>query len=317
MKYLPLILVTIFVGIANAQIQQTKPVYYFNPNWSPDGKQIVFESTKDGKFAVYTIQTDGSDLRKLTSGESNDEQPRWSPDGKQIVFISDRSGDLRLYTMNADGSGQRRLGNTDDTDYLPEFSPKGDYVVFQSRPEKTSITHDIYIIRTDGTGRTRLTDQTADYLSPRWSPNGKKILFTKAGFISKTVQAEMSKMSRDKRMEIIANRNSSGEIFIMNSDGSNVKNLTNNNVSDGDGEWSKDGRTIYFTSERDGSPNIYAMNADGSKVRKAADGNIVKDINLSPDGKYFAYTKEVNKKWGLYIYDIKSGKEQLLIGENL
>lgn len=315
MKYFLLIFGFIFVGFINAQAQETNPVYYFNPNWSPDGKRIVFESTRDGKFAVYTMNADGSDLRKLTNGETNNEQPRWSPDGKQIVFISDRNGDSHLYMMKSDGSEQRRIGSTNDTDYLPEFSPKGDYIVFQSRLERASITHDIFIIRADGTGRIRLTDQTADYLSPRWSPNGKKILFTKTDFIPKNVQAEMSKMSRDERMKLIAKRNSSGEIFIMDKDGSNVKNLTNNNTSDGSAEWSKDGKTIYFMSERDGSPNIYAMNTDGSNVRKVADGSIVKDINISPDEKYFAYTKDVNKKWGLYIYDIKSGKERLLIGE--
>lgn len=319
MKHLFLIFVFIF-GVAGHALAQEKTVYYFNPHWSADGKRIVFESTKDGKFAVYTISADGSNLKKLTGDESNNEQPRWSPDGKQIVFISDRTGDLRLYTMNADGSRQRRIGNTDDTDYLPEFSPKGDLLVFQSRPERASLSHDIYTIRVDGTGRTRLTDQTADYLGPRWSPNGKKILFTKTEFISKNMRDEMSKMTRDERQKLIARRNASGEIFVMDADGSNIKNLTNNDVSDGGAEWSRDGKTIYFTSERDGSrdgsPNIYAMNADGSKARKIASGDVVKDINISPDGKYFAYTKEGDKKWGLYIYEIKSGKERLLTGGN-
>ena len=57
------------------------------------------------------------------------------------------------------------------------------------------------------------------------------------------------------------------------------------------------------------------MKADGTKVRKVADGKIVTNPFISPDEKYFAYTKEVEGKWGLYIYEIKSGKERLLIGE--
>lgn len=304
----------IFVGITNAQVQEAKSVYYFNPDWSPDGKQIVFESTKDGKFSVYTMKVDGSSLRKLTVDESNNEQPRWSPDGKQIVFISDRSGELRLYLMNADGSNQRRVGNTDDLDYLPDFSPKGDWLVFQSRPKRSGLDHDIYIIRTDGTRRTRLTDQKANYSSPRWSPDGKRILLVKTDFIPPDVIAEMPKMNREERIKVITNRNRSGEIFVINRDGSNPKNLTNNNIGEDRAEWSNDGKTIYFRSENGGSTNIYAMQSDGKNVRKVADGAVVKEINISPNGKYFSYTKEVDKKWGLYIYEIKSGKERLLIG---
>ena len=100
----------------------------------------------------------------------------------------------------------------------------------------------------------------------------------------------------------------------MKKDGSDVRRLTNNDVSDDKTVWSKDGKTIYFVSERDGARNIYAMKSDGSNVRKIVDGTMVSDPNISPDGKFFAYTKEVNKKWGLYLYDIKTGKERLLVG---
>ena len=112
----------------------------------------------------------------------------------------------------------------------------------------------------------------------------------------------------------MAQMKSSTEIFVMDKDGTNLKNLTNNNVQDSTPQWSKNGKTIYFMSDRDGSPNVYAMNANGTKVRKIADGKIVTNPFISPDERYFAYTKEVEGKWGLYIYEIKSGKEHLLIG---
>ncbi|HKZ02873.1 MAG TPA: DPP IV N-terminal domain-containing protein [Pyrinomonadaceae bacterium] len=215
MKYLWPMLCILIAAAANAQSQG--PAYYYNPDWSPDGSKIVFESTRDGKFAIYTIQVDGSGLRKLTSGEANNEQPRWSPEGRQIVFISDRDGHLQLYMMNADGSQQRRLTNTADLDYQPDFSPKGDYVAFQSRTERASVVHDIYVIRTDGTGKTRLTDQRADYSGPRWSPDGKKILFERSAIIKKYYR-EMSKGERDQM-------SASKEIFVMNKDGSNLRQI--------------------------------------------------------------------------------------------
>ncbi len=297
-----------FLGLANYVQAQTKPtpIYYFNPHWSSDGKKIVFESTKDGKSAIYTIYADGSNLNKLTSGQVTDGQPRWSRDGKSIVFYSQRDGHLQLYVMNADGSNQRKLTDAKDLDYLPDFSPKGDFVVFQSRKEQPGIAHDIYIIRVDGTNRTRLTDEKNGYTSPKWSPDGKKILFERA-IVTKKYYRELSR-------EEMAQMKSSTEIFVMDKDGTNLKNLTNNDAEDSTPQWSKNGKTIYFMSKRDGSPNVYAMNADGTKVRKVADGKIVTNPFISPDEKSFAYTKEMNGKWGLYVYEIKSGKERLLIG---
>lgn len=298
----------IFSGLttyAQAQAKPT-PIYYFNPHWSSDGKKIVFESTKDGKSAIYTINVDGSNLNKLTDSQSTNGQPRWSQDGKMIVFYAERDGHLQLYVMNVDGSNQRQLTDGKDLDYLPDFSPKGDFVVFQSRKERPGIAHDIYIIGVDGTNRTRLTDEKNGYTSPKWSPNGKKILFERA-LITK-------KYYRDLSREEMGQMKNSTELFVMDKDGTSLKNLTNNEIEDSTPQWSKNGKTIYFMSKRDGSPNVYAMKADGTKIRKVADGKMVTNPFISPDEKYFAYTKEVDGKWGLYMYEIKSGKERLLIG---
>ena len=303
-----LLLILIFLaGTTSLLAQQAQPpVYYFNPEWSADGSKIVFESTRDGKFAVYVINTDGSDLRKLTSGEANDEQARWSRDGRSIVFISDRAGHLQLYLMSADGSNQRRLTTTESLDYRPDFSPKGDWIVFMSRKERASTVHDIYVIRSDGTQRKRLTDESANYAEPVWSPDGKKLVYVRNPIVKKYFK-DMSKEDRDRWRD-------SQEIFVMNSDGSKAKQLTNNQVRDCCARWSADGKLIYFVSDREAGANIYAMKKDGSAVRKVADGSIVHNPGISRDGKYFAYTKEVNKKWGVYLYEIKSGKERLLIG---
>jgi len=303
-----LFIALIVLGLAVYAPAQTKPtpIYYYNPHWSSDSKRIVFESTKDGKSAIYTISADGSNLRRLTDNQTAAGQPRWSRDGKMIVFYSERDGHLQLYVMKSDGSAQRRLTEGKDLDYLPDFSPKGDSVVFQSRKERTGIAHDIYLIRADGTNRTRITDEKNGYTSPKWSPDGKKILFERA-IVTK-------KYYRDLSREEMGQMKNSTEIFVMDKDGSNLKNLTNNGAEDSTPQWSKNGKTIYFMSRRDGSANVYAMNADGTKVRQIADGKIVTNPFISPDEKFFAYTRESEGKWGLYIYEIKTGKERLLIG---
>lgn len=286
---------------------QEKTTHYYNPHWSPDGKKIVFESDKDGKSAIYTIRKDGSELKKLTGDESYNAQPRWSRNGRQIAFISNRDGKSQVYLMNSDGSNQRRITNNSESSYLPDLSLKANKLVYVSK--------DIFTIDLDGANKKLLTDGSGDYESPRWSPDGKFILFVKTGFIPKETLAKLSTMSREERRAVLAEKDKSNEIFVMKADGLEAKNLTNNNFWDFEAEWSKDGRTIYFLSKREGdTAHVYAMNSDGSNVRRIADGAVVKGTNISPDELYFVYTKEIDKKHGLYIYDIKSRKERVLIG---
>lgn len=296
-------------GASPAQTLQKKAPYYFNPDWSPDGSRILFESTTDGKFALYTISPDGSNLKKLTSGEANDEQPCWSRDGRQIVFISDQDGHLQLYLMNADGSERHRLTNAEGLDYQPDFSPKGDAVIFEARLERAATRHNIYVIRTDGAGRVRLTDESANSEAPRWSPDGRRIVFVR-DFPSAKYRNEMSKEDQ-------ANWRKSQEIFVMNKDGTGVTNLTHNNVPEWSPAWSRDGKRVYFMSERDGARNLYDMKPDGSDERKIFADQSFGPFSapaISPNGKYFAYANQSNGKWALYLYEIESGKERLLIG---
>lgn len=95
----------------------------FGANWSPDGTRITFQTDRDGNNEIYTMKSDGTDLRRLTSNatnvpgteidESDDSEPAYSPDGKAIVFQSARSGDYEVYTMNAASGGSvTRLTNT-------------------------------------------------------------------------------------------------------------------------------------------------------------------------------------------------------------
>ena len=80
------------------------------PEWSHDGKWIVFHSRRDGGEAeIYIMHADGSGLRRLTNNTAADVYPAFSPNGKKIVFQSNRDGHKDLYVMNADGSGQKLL----------------------------------------------------------------------------------------------------------------------------------------------------------------------------------------------------------------
>ena len=77
--------------------------------WSPDGRRIVFRTTRHGKWEVYVMNANGSGQRRLTRTAANEARPRWSPDGRKIAFTREVGGNFELYVMNTDGSGQKRL----------------------------------------------------------------------------------------------------------------------------------------------------------------------------------------------------------------
>ena len=72
--------------------------------WSPDETKIAFNSDRDGNNELYVMNSDGSDIRRLTFTKANERGPFWSPDGKRITFSSDGDGPAHVYVMNADGS---------------------------------------------------------------------------------------------------------------------------------------------------------------------------------------------------------------------
>jgi TolB protein len=265
---------------------------FYTPSWAPDGSQLVFEQLVDGKSVISRIATDGSGLRQLTDTTVNGGQPRWSPDGKSIVFSAERGGRFRLFLMNTDGSGQRALTASDADDINPDVSPDGKYIAFMSAPHGDAAKHDIFIVRADGSERTRVTDGQADYVGPRWQPDGAGMVFTRG-----------------------TGSNATEEIAVASRDGTSMRGLTHNNDRDYRATWSHDGRTIYFLTRRDGSPAVYAMNADGTAQHKVADGAIVTSPSVSPDDRFFAYAKLVGGKPGIYIYEIATGKERLVIGK--
>ena len=106
------------------------------PDFSPDGRRIVFRSGRDGNHEIYLMEADGSNVRRLTEHPSTDTMPAFSPLGDMIVFSSFRDGDPEIYTLqiSPDGTpGQlRRITNSAGGDMHPRFSPDGKWIVFAS-----------------------------------------------------------------------------------------------------------------------------------------------------------------------------------------
>jgi len=82
--------------------------YNQSPSWS-SLDLIAFSSFEEERNKIYTMDSNGRNLKKLTEDQRDSEEPCWSPDGRYIVFSSNRRGEYHLYIMNANGQNQRRI----------------------------------------------------------------------------------------------------------------------------------------------------------------------------------------------------------------
>jgi Tol biopolymer transport system component/DNA-binding winged helix-turn-helix (wHTH) protein len=101
------------------------------PQYSPDGKRIVFASRRSGTFEIWLCDADGANPRQLTNvGGALTGTPRWSPDSRQIVFDSWLGGTAAIYVINADGGPPRRVTSDGDEDVTPSWSRDGRWIYY-------------------------------------------------------------------------------------------------------------------------------------------------------------------------------------------
>ena len=197
-----------------------------SPQWSSDGEWIVFGAggyfgarrTRPGR--VMVVRPDGSDPRAVTEGPFNAGFPSFSPDGGEVVYRvwGDTAEGLRIVDL-ADET-VRTL--TTGYDNFPAWSPAGDLIVFSRLADGD---FDIFSIRPDGTDLRQLTTTPGGDSHPAWSPDGDHILFSSSRHGFKD-EAPMHDIPQPY-----------GELFIMRSDGSEQRALTDNRWEEGTPAW--------------------------------------------------------------------------------
>ena len=168
---------------------------------------------------------------------------------------------------------------------------------------------EIYVMAADGGNQRRLTSNAANDLSPSWSPNGKRIAFVS---------------NRDGHVHV-KHGWSTSEIYVMDADGSNQQNLTNNPHNDRQPSWSPNGERIVFSANRDWdnpqSIDIYVMDADGSNQQNLTNNPSEDESpSWSPDGERIVFSARreghVENKFGIteeiYVMNADGGNEQRL-----
>jgi TolB protein len=152
------------------------------PDWSADGRKIVYESDQSGDYRVWAMNADGSGQTRLTDDPGfADLEPAWSPDGAHILFsrCDDHLGSIAgcdLEVVNAAGTGMRRLAAGHWTYVRGEYSPDGRRIVVAA--DRGGFLSALWVMRSDGTGLHRITAPALQAFWPGWSPDGRRIVFT-------------------------------------------------------------------------------------------------------------------------------------------
>ena len=97
---------------------------------SPDGKQIVFEITIQGREQIFIMKTDGTSQKQITHDPANHDSPSWSPDGTRIAFVSDANEHPVIYMMNVDGTNVERLTSLAADSIHPTWSADSTKVIY-------------------------------------------------------------------------------------------------------------------------------------------------------------------------------------------
>ncbi len=138
------------------------------PSFSKDGRQIVFESDRDGTQQLFVMSSDGGGARRITNGDGRYSTPVWSPRGDYIAFTKTISGRFLIGVMKPDGSGERILSDGFHNEG-PTWSPNGRVLMFFR--EMPGATGGPKLHTVDITGNNEQLLATPAFASdPAWSP---------------------------------------------------------------------------------------------------------------------------------------------------
>ena len=280
--------------------------------FSADGKLLIFQSTRDGRTCdqQYIMRTDGTNLRRISSGTGKTTCGYFFAYDKKIFYASTQAADTAcpprpdpskgyvwgldpydIYSADADGTHIRRLTNFGVYTAEGTLSPDGRTIVFTSLKDGDL---DIYTMNVDGTNIRRLTNTPGYDGGAFFSPDGSQIVYRAN---HPTDSAELADYRTLLAQRIV--RPSKMEIWVMNADGSNQHQVTHLGGANFAPYFTPDSKRIIFSSNytnpHGGNFDLYLVNLDGSGLEQVTTSPVFDGFPMfSPDGKQLVWVANRN-----------------------
>ena len=283
--------------------------------FSSDGKELIFQSKRDGRGCdqIYTMNIDGSNQKMVSTGDGRTTCAYFFKSKKKIVYGSTHLGnkkcppnpdfsqgyvwaiypDYDIFRAKPDGSGVKRLTDTPGYDAEATISPDGKTILFTSVRDGDL---DIYSMDRNGNNVKRLTTALGYDGGPFFSPDGKQIVYR--SYHPKT-DKEIARYKDRLKNNLIEPANF--EIWVMNPDGSNKRQITKLGVASFAPYFHPSGKKIVFSSnyyakdKRRRNFDILMINTDGTGLERITNYESFDGFPMfSPDGKKLVFASNRN-----------------------
>ena len=282
--------------------------------FSADGTRLIFQSRAQGEGCdqIYTLDLASGETRLVSTGQGRTTCSYYYPGGDRILYATTHHWDpacppspdmsqgyvwalyptFDIFAADPDGSNMTQLTHSWGYDAEATFSPVEDLVVFTSMRDGDL---EIYTMRGDGSEVTRLTDKVGYDGGPFFSPDGKKIVYRSGYPESDTEIADYRRLLAQGLI-----RPSALEVYVMDADGSNKTQVTDNGAANFGPYFHPSGEKILFSSNL-GDPtgrefDIFMINVDGSGLEQVTfTGGFDGFPMFSPDGKYLVFGSNRNE----------------------
>ncbi|MFN4970569.1 MAG: TolB family protein [Bacteroidota bacterium] len=176
----------------------SSPFYDAEATLSPDGKKMIYTSTKDGDIELYIMELKSGKEKRITNELGYDGGAWFSPDGKKIIWRASRPKteaaineykellaqdlvaptNMEVWVANVDGSDAKQVTNFGQANWAPTFMPDSKRIIFASNHEyKRGFPFNLYTINGDGSNLQKVSRDKGFDAFPMFSPDGKRIVF--------------------------------------------------------------------------------------------------------------------------------------------